>query len=326
MKVIQAKITRIKCSLRKFLWEISPALFARVVKFKGPQLFSIGIIWFDSKFEVKSAPSFVNPVLSKHDVKDAPAGFVADPFIIRDRDQWFMYFEVYSLITRLGEIGVATSSDGIQWNYRQIVLREPFHLAYPYVFSFDNEIYMIPDSPGNGIRLYRARLFPFEWELLELLVDDNCYSDSSIFHHANQWWMFTGWSREPGSAVSLKLFTANTPRGPWKEHCKSPLTQNEDSISRPAGRVVKLGGKHIRFSQDSKPAYGSSVRAFEILELSDNSYQEEEISRLPLLAGSGFGWNADGMHHIDMHKIGPDQWLACVDGWYSTDSDETDKA
>jgi len=28
---------------------------------------------------------------------------------------------------------------------------------------------------------------------------------------------------------------------------------------------------------------------------------------------TGKGWNAAGMHHVDLHKIG-DRWIAAVDG------------
>jgi hypothetical protein len=35
----------------------------------------------------------------------------------------------------------------------------------------------------------------------------------------------------------------------------------------------------------------------------------------PILKGSGFGWNADGMHHIDYHRISKKSWIAIADGF-----------
>jgi hypothetical protein len=58
------------------------------------------------------------------------------------------------------------------------------------------------------------------------------------------------------------------------------------------------------------------VRAFEISELTTENYHERQIGDLPLLTGSGAGWNKDGMHHIDPHKIDDNRWIACVDGWH----------
>jgi hypothetical protein len=34
-----------------------------------------------------------------------------------------------------------------------------------------------------------------------------------------------------------------------------------------------------------------------------------------MLSASGRGWNAGGMHHVDVHRLEDGYWLACVDGW-----------
>ena len=39
-------------------------------------------------------PRARNPVLTRHEVTDIPAAFVADPFIVRDGAQWLMFIEV----------------------------------------------------------------------------------------------------------------------------------------------------------------------------------------------------------------------------------------
>jgi len=56
------------------------------------------------------------------------------------------------------------------------------------------------------------------------------------------------------------------------------------------------------------------VRAFQIEELTPLTYREREISERPVLAGTGQGWNAAGMHQVDAHPIDGGRWLACVDG------------
>jgi hypothetical protein len=53
-----------------------------------------------------------NPVLTKFDVKDVKASFVADPFVIKKDDVYYLFFEVKSKRKRdIGEIGLATSKD-----------------------------------------------------------------------------------------------------------------------------------------------------------------------------------------------------------------------
>ncbi len=304
--------------LRRLLWQSSRYFFAKLVVFSKGQKYSIGILQCNAHFEFETPLSVVNPVLSCEHITDMPAGFVADPFMIRRDDRWYMFFEAYSLITRLGEIGLAESGDGHSWEYKRIVLSEPFHLAYPHVFVHEDEVLMIPDSPGNSVRLYRAKNFPDQWEFITTIVQGNRFSDSSVFYYANQWWMFTAWRETLGTQTSLRLFGASQPQGPWTEHCKSPLTHRDNSASRPAGRVSKVGENLIRFAQDAVPNYGSRVRAFKITELCENNYREQELNKSPILEGSGSGWNASGMHHLDMHEVCEDKWLACVDGWVAT--------
>jgi hypothetical protein len=43
-------------------------------------------------------------------------------------------------------------------------------------------------------------------------------------------------------------------------------------------------------------------------------FSEHEIKLDPPIAGSGYGWNRDGMHQADVHPDGRGGWIACVDG------------
>jgi len=69
--------------------------------------------------------------------------------------------------TNQGNIGYATSDNGLDWTYQQIVLDEPYHLSYPYVFEWQGDYYMVPESyQVNSILLYRAVNFPTDWEFV----------------------------------------------------------------------------------------------------------------------------------------------------------------
>ncbi|MBV1905884.1 MAG: hypothetical protein KUG75_07390 [Pseudomonadales bacterium] len=256
-------------------------------------------------------------------IDDVPAGFVADPFMIRIDECWYMFFEVFNLVSRLGEIGFASSTNGLNWCYKKIVIREKFHLAYPHIFEWSGDIYMIPDTPGKGVRLYKAERFPERWVFVKTLIDGRYFSDSTIFYREKMWWMCTGWVDSPGEPCSLKLYKAASPLGPWREHAKSPIINKDIVAGRPAGKIIELEGRTIRFAQDGQPHYGSRVRAFEITDLSESRYEERELSQSPVLVGSGESWNGDGMHHLDMHLISKGEWRACVDGWHQvSDSGE----
>lgn len=278
------------------------------------RVYSIGILSGPSPLEL-SADGIENPVLTRHLVPGPLATFVADPFLVPARGRFYMFFEVmrWTRFFKKGEIAFASSPDGRRWTYERTVLTEPFHLSYPYVFEWAGEHWMIPESTAAGaVRLYRADPFPTRWTYVRDLLTGPRLLDSSIFRWADRWWLLTTTDDRRGT---LRLFHAAELTGPWAEHPRSPVVAADPRIARCAGRVLTLPDRVIRFAQDCRDAYGSSVAALEIVRLSPDDYAEVELSPSPLLAGSGRGWNRKGMHQIDVHPLADGSWLACVDGW-----------
>lgn len=257
-------------------------------------------------------PSRPSPVLSARDVTDVAAEFVADPFLLQKDSRWYLFFEVMESRRQKGSIGVAISSDGGQsWQYDRIVLREPFHLSYPYVFQRGSDIYMVPESSETGsVRLYRAVHFPYEWALERTLLSGLPFVDSSLFQYRDKWWMFTSTPENN----QLLLYFADALEGPWSEHPASPVVRRDPHIARPGGRVLVLGDRILRFAQDDAPKYGIQVFAFDVIELDATTYREVPAGDGPIVAASGSGWNRDRMHTVDAHMLAPDRWMASVDG------------
>jgi len=206
---------------------------------------------------------------------------------------------------------LAVSKDGISWEYKKIVLDESFHLSYPCVFKYENNYYMIPESfKKKEIRLYKANNFPYDWRYLKTLMSGEEFIDSTIFNYNNKWWIFTNLNN-----ATLKLYySENFLDGHWYEHPQSPIIADSINFSRPAGNIVEIGDKLIRFAQDGYPSYGNSVRAFEIMKLTQDEYEERELKESPLLKASGVGWNRDGVHQISLQQIGTNKFLAFIDG------------
>lgn len=273
-------------------------------------MWSIGIYSGSSPYDLLPAAQARNPVLTNTSVTGIPASFVADPFMIRV-DSWFMFFEVM-YATGKGAIGLAKSENGVDWRYERIVLEANFHLSYPYVFEWQNEYYMIPETLGaKAVCLYKAADFPFRWSVVACLIPGQ-YADPSIVRFNDLWWLFA--CSTPYQHDTLRLYFAEQLTGPWREHPKSPLAKANPCHARPAGRLLTFNDKLIRFAQDCVPRYGSRVRAFDILELTTSTYVEVENTASPVLQPSGAGWNASSMHHVDAHQQPDGTWLACVDG------------
>ena len=303
---------------KHIVWRLAPGFYERIVKSKPPQRFSIALFVGDDIANLRPSPHVSCPVLTFKDVTDLPASFVADPFMVHSGGRWHMFFEAMDEIVGLGRVCHATSTNLRDWSYQGIVLKERFHLAYPYVFSYMNEFYMIPDSPGNGIRLYKATDFPRKWSLVVQVREDNEYSDSSIFWDSNSWWLFTAWAPDKCTPKCLRLFYSDSLMSGWQEHPKSPVVKTDGKSVRPAGSVRRLrDGRLIRFAQEGKNFYGECVRAVEIEKLDRSSYTEMN-GQHPILQAGAESWRTGGMHHIDAHYV-DDQLVCCVDGWCAYD-------
>ncbi|HEX7010141.1 MAG TPA: hypothetical protein VF184_09170 [Phycisphaeraceae bacterium] len=275
---------------------------------------SIGIYQAKTLDRWSPAPGAANPVLTASDVTDATALFVADPFMLQAGSNWFMFFEVYDMRTDQGDIALATSPDGLTWQYQRIVLDEPFHLSYPYVFEHEGQYYLVPESYEAGqVRLYRAKAFPYQWEFVGQMIQGS-YLDPCVFRHDGRWWLMAE-GNPPKGNDTLCLFFADDLLGPWTEHPLSPVVRGDRNIARPGGRVMTDSqGRLYRFTQDCDPYYGNQIWGFRITELTPTAYREEPLSDQPLLGPAGSGWNADGMHQLDPHRTASGDYLACVDG------------
>jgi hypothetical protein len=233
-----------------------------------------------------------------------------------------MFVEIHQ---QRGEVGLATSRDGRQWTYQGIVLSEPFHLSYPQVFEWQGEVYMVPESyQAEAVRLYRANPYPTGWVYVGDLLTGRPFTDATLLRADDRWWM---WAQIGDLTFnSLHLYWSDALTGPWVSHPRNPVVRGDPRRARPAGRLVDCGGRILRFGQDCVPAYGSAVRVMEVVTLSPEDYEERELPQSPLLTGTGVGWNAGGMHHIDLLPVEDGSWTAAVDGWTMTEGQAREPA
>lgn len=278
-------------------------------------VWSIGLYEGPDPVTLAPAPGISNPILTAQDVTDAPARFVADPFMIERDGQFHLFFELLNTKRKMGEIGHAISDDLKTWRYSRVVLRERFHLSSPYVFEHDGEIYMIPEcAKSKSIRLYKAASFPDDWRPIVTLLSGDKREvpllDPSVVFHDGHWYLFSYMRK----VNNLHLHVADSLTGPWREHPASPVVRNSDHFARPGGRVVKSAAVLYRFAQDGRPRYGSKAWGFRITELTPTSYREEPVSDTPVVQAGTEGWNNEGMHTVDPHRMPDGRWIALVDG------------
>ena len=272
---------------------------------------TLGIYSGPSPLKLQPAAGAVNPVLTGADVTDMKVDTLAHPFMVIQDKRYYVFFTAKDIKADKGGIGLAESNDGVKWNFRRTVIREPFVLAHPFVFEWQGEYYMIPEAhTETSVRLYKATAFPDEWKYQGNLVEGKGehFISPTLAHYNGLWWMFTS----PSGNAALRLYYASDFRGPWKEHPLSPIVKNDVRTARPGGRPFTWDGALYRLGQDGYPRYGHALRAFRIVELGPTEYAEKMVET-PVVEASGKGWNSDAMHHVDAHQIGAGRWIAVVD-------------
>lgn len=264
-------------------------------------------------------PALLNPVLTAADVTDYGwVEGVADPFLVVDDGDWHLFFEVYnSTRDPTAVIGHAVSrTNGDTWEYDRVVLETDLHLSFPYVFEAAGERYMLPDTWSKSsdpapIRLYRCEQFPGVWQEVATLVDPQIHiHDCVVFERRGRWWALAG------DGSDLYAYHSNSLEAEgWTPHRSNPVVEGRPTAARPAGRPYVADDKLVVYLQDCNEMYGKNVRAYNVTELSVDSYLDKELDYSPIVEAKGgkLGWNSGKMHHIDYHAV-DGRWRCVVDG------------
>ena len=171
----------------------------------------------------------------------------------------------------------------------QAVLERPFHLSYPFVFQHDGQVYMLPEqSESNKLSLYRCLNFPYQWQEEAVLLDLPAV-DATPHHDGQQWWLFLGIGKE--AKHELQIWTAKKLKGPYHHHS----THRRPNSMRLAGALFHHQDRLIRPAQNRAATYGGSLLFYEVLELSNHRYQEQELTRWHPDASWPY---PDGLHHL----------------------------
>jgi len=207
--------------------------------------------------------------------------FYADPFLIERNGCSYLFFEDYSFSSRKGLISCCEVDSEGNCSKPRVVLERTYHLSYPFLFAWQGEIYMIPETRDNGtIEMYRASDFPYSWVHEAVLMSDVAATDSTLLHHNDKWWLFTAGVLDHAlPEKTLCLFFADFPRGPWSAHPKNPIV-SDVCHARPAGCLYFDGGELIRPGQDCSKSYGYAVRLHRVDVLSETDYQETQLASI----------------------------------------------
>jgi len=240
-----------------------------------------------------------------------PVQFMADPFIVEDKDLYYLFFEQVNrkMFSKGADIAVIKSKDLINWKHLGVILREPFHLSYPNVFKWNDKWYMIPETVAkHEVRLYESTEFPFKWKYITSIID-KMILDPTLF-------IVNGTLYVLGQSVedrSLRLYFSDNLFSGWVEHSSSPIRFGENE-TQPAGKPGIINGEFTYFVQDHSKGYGTAVIAYQIEEISKTNFIDKRLKNNPVLSQFGNEWAECGMHHISWINTNYEKYFCVVDG------------
>ena len=138
---------------------------------------------FDLRWHVAFVRSdWRSAALRRAKIIENPRGrYLADPFVISRNGRDFCYVEDYDEKSKRAKIAVYELSDKIA-AYVGVALEESFHLSYPYLFEYEGELYMCPETSENReIRVYKCVDFPLRWTLAKVLMKNVSAVDNMLF-------------------------------------------------------------------------------------------------------------------------------------------------
>jgi hypothetical protein len=198
----------------------------------------------------------------------------ADPFLFEKDGKTYLFAEFYDRARLRGILGCCELTDDGAGEWK-IILEEPFHLSYPFVYRDGEEIYMIPESCRAGkIFLYRATQFPYQWERVRELAD-LVAADSTVVDGTDGKYLIT--LRTNGQ--STQLLAAEMADGRLKGSMRS-ICEPDDLQVRPAGRLFCWRDCRIRPAQDCSAGYGWGLNFMQVTQLDRSGYAEHLLKKI----------------------------------------------
>lgn len=230
--------------------------------------------------------------------------FYADPFLLQTADNLCILSEHFSYNRKLGSIAATIpGQETITW------MQKDTHLAYPYVFSHNNEQWVIPENAESGqciaYRVDNKLNITDQVVLLDLPA-----VDPSLVVHEGRFYLFCG-LKDQLTNEKLFVFWSDSFGGPYMPHELNPVKVSPVG-SRPGGTMLNWQGDLYRPAQVSDICYGYKVIIYKILKLSPQSFVEKEKHEInPAIFGKEYTglhtYSVSGNHYaVDLktHRVG----------------------
>ena len=235
--------------------------------------------------------------------------FIADPFILPSGD---LIFEAAQKNSELGQL--MTLSDGRSTLVDTSLIGKHKHLSFPFVTEADGKCFIMPEMAQNGAQLLCELHNNAITKTHEMIgLENERLIDPVLLNRNETWWLFAG--KLGNEFDHLFAWSSSNLFGPYKPHVMNPVVV-DPSRARNAGGFVNFGNNLYRLGQNNCREYGDGVTICRVLQLDEDSYKEQPISRLTINESHGphtFSTNGQKAY-VDYYKsvFDPLAWLARI--------------
>lgn len=228
--------------------------------------------------------------------------WAADPFLFKKGEITYLFYELFDRFKARG--GVAYSIiEGTYITEPKVIIREKYHLSFPYVFEYDSNIYMIPETCGNKtIQLFKAVNFPESWEKVQIIkADCDCVDSILIETIGKKRYLLTSLLNAGNPCnVSNVIYEIDKNFSALDEK----ILKTGRYGNRNAGKIIVDGNNNLfRVGQNCVDYYGQGLVFYRVVSV--DPYIEQEIfsfdSQKFRECFGNIGYQVEGIHTYDFN-------------------------
>ena len=196
-----------------------------------------------------------------------------------------------------GRIEVVRLNDDCTVSEPYIALERDYHLSYPFVFRYNCEWYMIPEScAADNVQLFKAKSFPFEWEYVAAILEKHAV-DTTVAEIDGKLLMLTFLPQAGTENVYPEAYWLTLNKDGTHDIQKLNWMEYDTLVVRGAGKMIKWDNsvviRPVQINREN--SYGDGV-AFCRVVIGGNAYSEKRISALLPENVRIKKYRADGLH------------------------------
>jgi hypothetical protein len=181
--------------------------------------------------------------------------FWADPFGVKIKDNYYIFFEEFLKDKNYGIICCITLNSEFEVLSKKTIIDEGVHFSFPNVFIFNDDFYMLPETASKQtLSLYKAVKFPYKWREERTLLNEPCL-DSILYFEDDQWHLLYS---KIGDETKLFLRKSESLLTDWNIREEQLINSNPNN-SRNGGQILKLNEWNYKISQNCTNRYGECI-------------------------------------------------------------------